>query len=278
MKRNFLVWTALAAFWVTLVVAATAHFPEEAGWLPDVARATLEGRVIRVYDGDTVEVDLGVGRLPRYERVRLLGIDTPELSDPPEYYAREAKGLLTRLVAHRRVRLEVVPGNERDGYGRLLAYIYVRRDGDWILVNGELLCLGAGEPLFVGEERYSEYLIQCWVEAMAARRGKWGRYPGEVTPQELWADPLKYVLEGVTVRAVLVDVTETYDGLVLSCEGRFRFIVPKERLEAFPELDLAGLVPGTELVASGVLKWDASGPYVELWGLLQIHSLGGDGG
>ncbi|HEC63370.1 MAG TPA: hypothetical protein ENI38_03175 [Candidatus Acetothermia bacterium] len=262
---------------VALVGLATSPPGDE---LPDVARATLQGRVIRVYDGDTVEVDFGPQHVPRYERVRLLGIDTPELSEPAEYYAREAKGLLTRLVGHRMVRLELVPGNERDGYGRLLAYIYVRRDGDWILVNGELLRLGAGEPLFVGEERYSEYLIQCWIEALANRTGKWGRYPGELTPEQLWEDPQKYVLEGVTVQAHLLEIRESWEGLILLCEAGFRFFIPRERLGEFEQ---AGLGPedwslGVEVLASGVLSWDVLGPYLELWGPAQVHSLAGDPG
>jgi len=255
--------------------------PASEGEWPDVARATLEGRVIRVYDGDTLEVDLGAGRVPRYERVRLLGIDTPELADPPEYYALEAKGLLTRLVAHRRVRLELVPGNERDGYGRLLAYLYVRRDGEWILVNGELLRQGAGEPLFVAEgERYYEYLIQRWVEALATRAGKWGRYPGELTPGELWADPQKYVLEGVTVRARLAEVRESWEGLTLFCEEGFWFFIPRERVDEFQGagLGVKGWPLGAEILASGELNWDAQGPYLELWGPAQVHSLGGDPG
>jgi len=251
---------------------------------PDASRAVLEARVVRVYDGDTIEVDLGLGhpdilweniRLSRYERVRLLGIDTPELStDPAEYYARKAKSLLLRLVAHRIVRLEIVPGNERDGYGRLLAYVYVRKGDKWIFVNGELVRRGAADLLFVGTERYAEYLRELWIEAVAERRGMWGRYPGTITVADIYDEPLKYALEGVTVRARVVRVKTAWDGVYLTCERDFRFFIPKERVSSFEGSGLLGcLVAGRELTASGVLKWTPLGPVVELWGPLQIQGI-----
>ncbi len=251
---------------------------------PDVSRAVLEARVVRVYDGDTIEVDLGGDhpdilweniRLSRYERVRLLGIDAPELStDPVEYYARKAKSLLLRLVAHRNVRLEVVPGNERDGYGRLLAYVYVKKGDGWIFVNGELVRQGAADLLFVGTERYAEYLRELWIEAVAERRGMWGRYPGTITVADIYDEPLKYALEGVTVEARIVKVKTAWDGVYLTCERGFRFFIPKERLGSFEGRGLLGcLVAGRGLTASGVLKWTPLGPMVELWGPLQVHGI-----
>jgi len=249
--------------------------------LPEVSRATLEARVVRIYDGDTVEVDLGLDhpkaiggtRLSRYERVRLLEIDAPELSIP-EYYAREAKSLLFRLVAHRTVRLEVVCDNERDGYGRLLAYMYVQQGERWIFVNGELVRSGAADLLFVGTERYEEYFRDLWVEAVANRRGMWGRYPGTITVMDLYADPLKYVLEGITIRVKVKLAQTSWDGLHMVCEEGLRFFIPKGRLHRFEEGGLLALiVPGVEMEASGVLQWTPTGPMVELWDPLQIHQI-----
>lgn len=80
-------------------------------------------RVERVVDGDTVVVRLSTGE----ERVRLLGIDTPETvhpSKPPECFGAEASARLAELAP---------PGTElrierdvelRDRYGRLLAYLW----------------------------------------------------------------------------------------------------------------------------------------------------------
>jgi micrococcal nuclease len=78
-----------------------------------------DGRVTRVVDGDTLHVRVD----GRDETVRLLGIDTPELS-PMECGARAATRMLTRLAEGRRVELiSDSTQDERDRYGRLLAYV-----------------------------------------------------------------------------------------------------------------------------------------------------------
>jgi micrococcal nuclease len=88
--------------------------------------------VVRVVDGDTLVVDLGGVE----ERVRLIGIDTPESvapGRPVECYGAEASHRLAELVpAGTPVHLErdVEP---RDAYDRLLAYAY--RAGDDLFLN-----------------------------------------------------------------------------------------------------------------------------------------------
>ncbi len=87
-----------------------------------------------VLDGDTIEVG-GKGR------VRLLGIDAPELGagfDTPAAFAQEARALMTTLVAHRYVELQS-DGETFDRYGRRLAYV-LRDDG--LFVNAEMLRAG----------------------------------------------------------------------------------------------------------------------------------------
>ena len=90
------------------------------------------GVVEWVIDGDTVDIDIG----GREERVRLIGIDTPELhtdAGGAECMAREAlEFTAAELPAGTEVRLERdVVG--RDDYGRLLAYVYRRADD--VLIN-----------------------------------------------------------------------------------------------------------------------------------------------
>jgi micrococcal nuclease len=97
-----------------------------------------------VVDGDTVDVVVA----GRHERVRLLGIDTPEVAHdgaPPECFGPEASELTRSLLpVGSEVRLERdVVG--RDDFGRLLAYVY--RSDDGLLVNEELVARGYAEVL-----------------------------------------------------------------------------------------------------------------------------------
>ncbi|PID51993.1 MAG: hypothetical protein CR972_04330 [Candidatus Moraniibacteriota bacterium] len=75
--------------------------------------------VIHIVDGDTFDIENG-------ERVRMIGIDTPERG---EVYYKEAKEYLKILIHGKKVRL-VKDVSERDRYGRLLRHVYV--DDQWI--------------------------------------------------------------------------------------------------------------------------------------------------
>jgi micrococcal nuclease len=85
---------------------------------------TLHGVVSRVVDGDTVHVQIGT----RDERVRLIGIDTPEIG---QCDAARATALARRFAEGRTVILVGDPTQAtRDRYGRLLAYVIVAGRGD----------------------------------------------------------------------------------------------------------------------------------------------------
>lgn len=81
--------------------------------------------VVGVGDGDSIRVI----RAGKEERVRLIGIDAPEMADEtgrPECFAREAAERLRELLRGRTVRLEGDPTQgERDRHGRLLAYVWL---------------------------------------------------------------------------------------------------------------------------------------------------------
>ena len=95
-------------------------------------------KVEKVIDGDTILLKNG-------ERVRYIGIDTPETvhpTKPVEYYGKEATQANRRLVENKVVRLEF-DVQTRDKYGRLLAYVWVVHHGvDSIFVNAELVRQG----------------------------------------------------------------------------------------------------------------------------------------
>jgi micrococcal nuclease len=103
------------------------------------------GKVTRVVDGDTIHVIVG----GRDENVRYIGVDTPESvkpGTPVQCFAKRASAYNERLVAGERVRL-VLDAEERDRYGRLLAYVY--RDRDGLFVNAALVRRGYAVPLTI---------------------------------------------------------------------------------------------------------------------------------
>ena len=81
--------------------------------------------VARVVDGDTVIVNLN----RREEKIRLLGINTPETVDPRkpvECFGEEAFARAKAILTNQTVRLEFDPSQDRyDKYGRLLAYVWL---------------------------------------------------------------------------------------------------------------------------------------------------------
>jgi micrococcal nuclease len=127
--------------------------------------------VDHVVDGDTIDVVVD----GRRERVRLIGINTPETKDPRrsvECYGPEAAALTTLLLPEgTAVRLER-DAEARDDYGRLLAYVR-RRDG--LFVNLELARQGAAVVLSIRPNTtYADPIAGAVDEARRARRGLWG--------------------------------------------------------------------------------------------------------
>jgi len=146
-----------------LLILFAAFMPgcaEEEG--SDVAGDGTEVRVVRVIDGDTVEVEGG-------ERVRYIGVDTPETYPQLEYYGPEAEAMNRELVGGRVVRLEK-DVTDRDRYGRLLRYVYV----DDVFVNAELVRLGcACASAYPPDVKHQQLFEQLEEEAREAHRGLW---------------------------------------------------------------------------------------------------------
>jgi micrococcal nuclease len=136
---------------------------------PGPASASV-GRVVRVVDGDTIRVSIG----GREERVRYIGIDTPESvkpGTPVQCFAKKASAENARLVAGKRVRLER-DVEERDRYGRLLAYVYPAAGGP--MVNETLVRKGYARPLTIPPDvRHAERFRRLADEARRAGRGLW---------------------------------------------------------------------------------------------------------
>jgi micrococcal nuclease len=128
-----------------------------------------------VVDGDTVDLAFGDDD----ERVRLIGIDTPETKRPDapvECYGPEATAFTERLLpAGTAVRVERDVEN-RDAYGRLLGYVYRAEDG--IFVNYELVRQGYATPLAIEPNVAHAELFVAARAAEGADAGLWAECSG----------------------------------------------------------------------------------------------------
>jgi micrococcal nuclease len=134
------------------------------------APGDLTGRVVRVVDGDTIHVQVA----GRREKVRYIGVDTPESvrpGTPVECFAKAASKLNASLVAGERVRLER-DVSERDRYGRLLAYVHRVRDG--LFVGAELVRRGyAHARRYPPDVRHAATFARLERVARQEGRGLW---------------------------------------------------------------------------------------------------------
>lgn len=135
--------------------------------------------VTRVVDGDTIQLESG-------ERVRLIGIDTPEMHESDKLYrdsrkarqdtetikalGKKAYGFTRGLLEGKRVRLEF-DVERKDRYGRLLAYVYLK---DNTLVNAEIVKQGyASLMTYPPNVKYVDELRKLYQEARENKRGLW---------------------------------------------------------------------------------------------------------
>lgn len=140
--------------------------------------ATMAGqmaRVVKVVDGDTTEVQLGEG----VQKLRYIGIDTPETVDPRRpvgCFGKEASEENKRLVLDKEVFLEK-DVSETDKYGRLLRFVYLKQpDGSMLFVNDYLVRHGfARASTYPPDVKYSEQFRQAEVDARAGKRGLWSK-------------------------------------------------------------------------------------------------------
>ncbi len=156
---------------IVTVVSAIALACAACGRSQGPALGTGEAVVTRVVDGDTIVVHVG----GRDERVRLIGIDTPETVDPRkpvQCFGKEASAHTHELLPPGTVvRLErdVEP---RDRYDRLLAYVY--RVSDGLFVNLALARDGYAQLLTIAPNvSYVDQLRAAVADARRAGRGLW---------------------------------------------------------------------------------------------------------
>lgn len=179
-KRRF---TLLVSAIFTLLMALAAQF----GWLDTITRLAEQNQpgtytVKQYVDGDTIAVDMN-GKI---EKVRFIGIDTPEThkpNTPVQCYGPTAAVHTKNLIAHAggQVRLAADPlSTNRDRYDRLLRYVYLP---DGTLVNEVNIREGYAfyYPYFPFTKKTQFALAQA--EAQKAQRGLWGNCTPTPTEQ-----------------------------------------------------------------------------------------------
>jgi micrococcal nuclease len=165
---------------VAAVFGACGHGAASSG--PATAEPGL-AIVARVVDGDTIRVRLP-GSGGEEERVRLIGVDTPETHGPGglrECFGQEATDQVAAwLPPGTHVRL-VRDAEARDRYRRLLAYVYRRKDG--FFVNLGLAERGFAAPLSIPPNvTHRADFVAAAADARAKSKGLWGRCGGPDTP------------------------------------------------------------------------------------------------
>ncbi len=138
--------------------------------------ATQNVVVKRVIDGDTIQINTG-------QKVRYIGIDTPEIHDPKkpkQCFGEEASKKNKELIEGKQIRMEK-DVSETDRYGRLLRYVYVvnlASPSAELFVNEYLVKEGyAYAATFPPDVKYSKHFSELQNEAMREKKGLWSSCP-----------------------------------------------------------------------------------------------------
>lgn len=208
--------------------------------------AALTAYVTYIYDGDTIKVRLESGE---EKRVRLIGVDSPELNDPREtsrLWAFLGRRFASAALYQKTVRL-TRDREEADAYGRLLAYVWT---GVGTMFNEVLVREGFARAYlkYPFDEAVKAKLSAAEDEARRAGRGLWRDKPFDVVGPGKARARLGQV---VTVRfpCVRVFARGRFEVLVPSA-GDFEAVVPRDVLATFPgpldyegrTMDVTGLV------------------------------------
>lgn len=155
---------------------AAPTVPSTASSMPGVPADAFEMTVESVHDGDTLRARVATPNEivddRASTRVRLLGIDTPEISPELDCWGAEATARLTALVPAGSTIWVAADTEVHDRYGRTLLYVWTP---DGRFVNGELVAQGDARVEVYSPNRSQEELLRSLESAaVAAGAGQWG--------------------------------------------------------------------------------------------------------
>lgn len=218
-------------FWAGCLFALTAF--STAGFAASCATDyfDIEAGVSHIYDGDTVKLQSG-------ERVRLLGINTPEMNyktGSPEPLAAEAKKALQDILYRNNNRINLRLGEvKRDRYKRLLAHAYTD-NGESIAAS--LLERGLATTLVIPPNTFN---IECYQQyedrAREQRRGIWA-LPGYQTLSSDSLHPDKTRKGYYIVKGKVIQVKHARRYIWLSLQGFVALRISRDDLEYFAAFD-----------------------------------------
>jgi len=138
-------------------------------------------RVVHVVDGDTFDIDVP-DRDKTVTRIRLWGVDTPELGRggaEPMHYGPEASAFAKKVLAGKQVHVVLSPKRTRGKYGRLLAYVFLKRGGR--MFNEMLLEEGYAYADLRFKHHYYDKFKSIEKRARKSGAGLWA----DVTPDKM---------------------------------------------------------------------------------------------
>ncbi|CAM3351834.1 thermonuclease family protein [Marinicrinis lubricantis] len=155
------------------------RYPELEGKTPEFST------VQRVVDGDTFELSTG-------EKVRLIGVDTPETvkpGSPVEAYGKEASNFTKKQLEGNDIIL-FRDVSDQDRYGRLLRYVFI--SGDAVMFNERLIAEGYAQvSTFPPDVLYAEHFLTLQQTASSNQLGLWGTGNStENAPAAASSDPI----------------------------------------------------------------------------------------
>ncbi len=148
---------------------------------PDIrGPLSSDATVVYVTDGDTVILRIGSAEEP----TRLIGIDTPETkrpNTPVECFGKRASAAMASLLPVGTLVHIERDVEERDRYGRLLAYVF--RSADGLFVNQEMVRTGMAVPLSIAPNvTYADRFAEAGVAARVHNVGLWSACDGGHEP------------------------------------------------------------------------------------------------
>lgn len=216
-------------------------------WSEPNSSAENSGIIIHVYDGDTFRISFDRSEI----RLRLLGVNAPEIGDPSEevdLWARLARRFALYHLLRKQVKL-TFEAQKKDRYGRLLAYVWLKND---ILFNELIIKHGLARYLETASlsPAIKKRLQQAEEEAKKGKKGIWQtEWPPAIKPEAI--NPYKGELKAINFYCERVRVERGYT-IIYARQSNFQVYISRDRRPFFPQLEK--IRPGDFVSVYGLIE------------------------